>query len=341
MRFDNPDMKFLSVDGGATKTISAVYDDSFEIYTAGVSGPSNFRTAGMAAFRKNIMDAVNQVYSEDIEEMTFALPGIKDTSRSTSVVTGILQSIFKPKKLRIYNDGEAGFHSRFPEGEGIVAAAGTGMVCYGKLKGKSVRSSGWGWFLDDEGGAFYIARRALQEVVKIVDGRADQDSILVDRIAERLNIKEYGELINIIYRSRINIKEISSLAILVSSSAEKGDLLSKRIMEESAYETSRAILATYRRLNFPEKIGISGYGGVFRAGGWYWEMVKGHTDKFIHNSEYREPYFGYEAIIGSMVLTYNSLGIDVELKDLEDIRKQLNERIQSIEPSRRRKYLYF
>ncbi|MGC8985542.1 MAG: hypothetical protein ACP5JM_02525 [Thermoplasmata archaeon] len=45
-------MKFLSVDGGATKTISVVYDDSFEIYSAGVSGPTNFRTAGMVAFKE-------------------------------------------------------------------------------------------------------------------------------------------------------------------------------------------------------------------------------------------------------------------------------------------------
>ena len=37
-------------------------------------------------------------------------------------------------------------------------------------------------------------------------------------------------------------------------------------MEESEIQSSKSAWSTYRKLGFPEKISISGYGGVFRAG---------------------------------------------------------------------------
>ncbi|MEM4100772.1 MAG: hypothetical protein QXI08_04885 [Thermoplasmata archaeon] len=45
-------MHFISVDGGATKTISVLYNDNFEIESIGISGPTNFRTVGIVNFRK-------------------------------------------------------------------------------------------------------------------------------------------------------------------------------------------------------------------------------------------------------------------------------------------------
>jgi N-acetylglucosamine kinase-like BadF-type ATPase len=333
-------MKFVSIDGGATKTIGVLYNENFEILDIGLSGPSNFRTVGIGVFRRNIRDVVKKI-NEDVNEITFALPGIKDSHGSMEKITDELRLIFPGKRLKVYNDGEAGFHSRFPEGNGMVAAAGTGMVCYGKLRGNSVRASGWGWFLDDEGGAFYIGRRALEEVVRIVDGRGDFDSTLVDEIKRHYSLESFSDLINIVYRGRIDVRSISSIAILVSSNAIKGDLLSMKIMEESALATSRAIVSTYKKLSFPEDIGLSGYGGVFRSGAWYWEMVKDFVSKKIKIGKIKEPYFGYEAVIGSVVLKYSELGIDIKDNDLEKLRKGLNENLERLDKKLRMKYLYF
>ncbi|MEM3900580.1 MAG: BadF/BadG/BcrA/BcrD ATPase family protein [Thermoplasmata archaeon] len=334
-------MHFISVDGGATKTISVLYNDNFEIESIGISGPTNFRTVGIVNFRKNIKDAINQLNSFDVDSMSFALPGIKDTSESLKMIYDELKKLFPNKKIKLYNDGEAGFHCRFLEENGIVIAAGTGMVSYGKNKSISVKSSGWGWFLDDEGGAFYIARRALEEVVKIMDGRGKFDSTLVDSLRKFFNLKNDKDLINIIYKGRIDIRKISSIAPIVSMNALKGDFLSKKIMEESAVQSSKSAWSTYRKLGFPEKISISGYGGVFRAGKWYWEMIVNELKNIIGNAEFIEPYFGYEAILGSIVLNYRENGIEIKGSDLEILRKILNEKISAYNPDIRRKYLYF
>ncbi len=334
-------MEFISVDGGATKTVAIRYDDKFNIEAVGISGPSNFRTAGIAAFRKNIRDALQYVLSSGIKRITFALPGIKDSPESFGMIMGELKKSFPTEDIRLYNDGEAGFHCRFLDDKGIIIAAGTGLVSYGKLGGITMRSSGWGWFLDDEGGAFYIGRRALEETVKIMDGRGEYDSTLLDEIRDHFHLKNDTELINKIYRGRIDVRGISYLAILVSRNAIKGDFISKKIMEEAAIESSKAAFATYRKLGFPEKIKISGYGGVFRTGKWYWEMVVKELRDKISGADFLEPYFGYEAVLGSVVLTYRENGKNITLEDIEFLRKQLNEEIIKFDPEQRKKYLYF
>lgn len=334
-------MKFISLDGGATKTIAIIYTDEFEIEGIGISGPANFRTVGFNTFRKNLKNAISQVYSEDVKEMSLALPGIGDSTDIRENVAKKIRKIFPQVKLRLYNDGEAGFHSRFPDGHGIVVAAGTGLVCYGKMDERQVRSSGWGWFLDDEGGAFFIGRRALQEVVKIVDGRSDTNSLLVDEVRNLFNLRNFTDLINKIYRSRIDVRLISSLAVRVSSAAVKGDVLSLKIMEEAAAESAMAIVSTYLKLNRPQSIRISGYGGVFRSGKWYWEMVKKYVQKMVPDAFFREPYFGYEAVLGSIVITYRKHGIEVNEHDLDYLRKKLNEKLMETDIKKRRKYLYF
>ncbi|MEM0291389.1 MAG: hypothetical protein QXG60_05710 [Thermoplasmata archaeon] len=123
--------------------------------------------------------------------------------------------------------------------------------------------------------------------------------------------------------------------------ALKGDFLSRKIMEESAVQSSKSAWSTYRKLGFPEKISISGYGGVFRAGKWYWEMIVNELKNIIGNAEFIEPYFGYEAILGSIVLNYRENGIEIKGSDLEILRKILNEKISAYNPDIRRKYLYF
>src|SRR5690242_19466637 len=54
-------MRFvIGVDGGGTKTTAAVVGDDLHVLGAGVSGPSNYRSADTASCSQNIADAVTQ-----------------------------------------------------------------------------------------------------------------------------------------------------------------------------------------------------------------------------------------------------------------------------------------
>ena len=51
-----------------------------------------------------------------------------------------------------------------------------------RLAGMILLLSGWGWFIGDEGGGFYIGRKALQETAKLEDGRSAYNSDLNNKI---------------------------------------------------------------------------------------------------------------------------------------------------------------
>ncbi|MEM3191995.1 MAG: BadF/BadG/BcrA/BcrD ATPase family protein, partial [Candidatus Parvarchaeota archaeon] len=170
------------MDGGATKTIAVVYNEDLTILGVGVSGPTNFRNVGIPTFKRNILSAIQKAkdnaHISRIDEYTFALAGIKDSRKTSDKIIKILNKIIPNSKMSFYNDVEAGFYSRFPEGEGIVVAPGTGMAAYGMYDGRKEISSGWGWFLDDEGSAFNIGMKALRETTKLMDGRDERASRL-------------------------------------------------------------------------------------------------------------------------------------------------------------------
>lgn len=340
-------MLYLSIDGGATKTIGIIYEED-RILKVAVSGPTNFRNVGMLKFRQNIKKVVDSLLEgidkDKIEIATFALAGIKDSEESTRKITNEITNFIKFNNMNFYNDGEAAFYSRFPDGNGIIIAPGTGMVSYGIWNGVKVRSSGWGWFIDDEGGAFYIGRRAIQESVKAMDLRYENEiyekSNLPESIREFFKIKEDRELINKIYKNKIDIREIASIAKIVSTNASKGDALSMHIMEEAARETAITAEATYNKLNQPEGIKISGYGGVFRSGDWYIDKIFKIIKEKIRGVDLISPLYGYEAVLGSMVMVLNGKGYNLNLDDINSLRKELNYKLMELPAEARRKYLF-
>jgi len=340
-------MNYLSLDGGATKTIAIVYNEE-RIFSVSVGGPSNFRNIGIYSFKKNIKSVVDEVIYRanniNIDKATFALAGIKDSKISTELIIKNINEVVNIKKMEFYNDGEAGFFCRFPEGEGIIIAPGTGMVSYGIWNGIKERSSGWGWFLGDEGGAFFIGKRAIQESIKVLDMRSNisnsYNSDLPLRIKEFYGIKEDREIINKVYKKKIDIREIASIAPIVSYLASKGDNLASVIMQEAANESILTLYSTYTKLRRPKGIGISGYGGVFRSGEWYRKMIFDGVAKLIDNPILKEPFYGYEAVIGSVVMNLKNTGYEVDENLIRDFRKQLDNKIEALDPENKKKYLF-
>jgi N-acetylglucosamine kinase len=336
-------VEILSVDGGATKTIAVVYNEDRTILGVGVSGSTNFRNVGISTFKSNMLTAIKKAeenaHVNRIDEYTFALAGMKDSKKSSDKIMTILNKIIPNSKISYYNDGEAGFYSRFPEGKGIVVAPGTGMVAYGMYNGKKERSSGWGWFLDDEGSAFNIGMKALRETTKSMDGRDERSPKFKEFVRNYYGLSADRDLINIIHKSKFDIRGIALLAKFVSGFAAEGDVVAKEIMNDASAETANAAISLYKRLGKPEDIAISGYGGVLRAGEWYWNLIKKRIDDNIGKRKYKVPLYGYEAIIGSIVMRSISLGFKIGDDEINSLRNQLTKFIVNLNIEDRREYL--
>ncbi len=322
-------MIFVSVDGGATKTLAACYSDDGLIQGVGVAGSSNFRNVGIEITKENLTLAINRclnragVAADEITQYSFALAGAKDSRKSTEIVEKLIFEMNMSKNVTILNDGEAGFNCRFPGKDGIVVAPGTGMIAYARRGDRFERTNGWGWFIADEGGAFYTAKEAIQESAKFFDGRKETESKLPYALLEYFNVKEPRHLENEIYTNPIDIRRIAAFTKIISNYANKEDPLAIFLLKESAKESANSIIAL-KKIVFPDvDPEYSGYGGVFRAGEIYWDTMKEQVESEYPNMILKKPLFGYHAVIGSIYLILKSIGkldefnIEIEVENLE------------------------
>lgn len=338
-------MHFISVDGGATKTIAVLYDDESNIKGVGVKGSSNFRNVGVDTASSNIRSAIESSLSssgltwEEIDFFTFALAGVKDSAKSTQTIEQFVSQYDIEGRYELFNDGEAGFKCRFPDENGIIAAPGTGMIAYGKQDDNFDRSSGWGWFIGDEGGAFYIGRRAIQEVAKIADGRLNLPDSLLSKLMDFFSVDSPRKMVNEIYTDKIDIRRIASIATIVSSLAKENDVVSKKILEEAAREAARCVIALQERMAPQKSLPVSGYGGVFRSGEMYWKTFRDEILSVRKDVEFRQPLLGYHAVLGSMSIILSRHGRKIDSNGIGKLASKLDDAVMKLPASERSKYL--
>ena len=336
-------MIFVSVDGGATKTVAVCYSEDGFIHGMGISGPSNYRTRGIEEAGKNIREAISRAVGRadavvnNIAKFSIALAGVKDSNLKNELIGRVVDHE-KISMVRVLNDGEAGFDCRFPGKDGIVICPGTGMVSYGRKGTAFRRVSGWGWILGDEGGAFYTARRALQETMKIYDGRSVIRSKIPDSVKEFFHVDDLKEIVNKVYTNPPDIGRIASFTGIVAKLAEKGDKLATELLEESATEAAKCIISLRKTMFGDEEVHFSGYGGLFRASNLYWKKVRSDVLEQYPDMIPSDPLYGYHAVIGSIYLTLKEENREINFDPASEV-KSLEKQISRITEEEREKYL--
>jgi glucosamine kinase len=338
--------KYLALDGGATKTFTAVYNENAEILGIGVAGPSNYRNIGEEQAISNINDSVRKALASsntkgsDLDSSTFAIAGVKDSNRSTEIIKSIVERTKVSPKFQLFNDGEAGYYSRFLDQDGLIVAPGTGMISYCKYRGRFERASGWGWLIGDEGGAFYIGKNAISAFAKISDHRMPYDESLHDEMLAIFGISHERDIVNKVYQEAIDIRFIASIAASVSRLADSGSETCKLILKEAAREAALCAIGLHSSLHVTDKMGISGYGGVFRSGPIYWNTLKDTVKEHIDNVHFINPIFGYHAVTGSILLKLKSEGYDYGKKDIDRIVSSIDRLVNKLDSSDRKNYLF-
>ena len=335
-------MVYVSVDGGATKTLAVCYDMDGRILGMGVSGPSNFRNVGIRNTRDNLSVAISRsidrsgVSGEEVEGVTFALAGVGDSVKSTQTIEDIIGGMKLEEPVTLLNDGEAGYNCRFFGKDGIVVAAGTGMVAYGRIGIRFERISGWGWLIGDEGSAFYIGRRAIQEASRIADNRSCGSKEFLFSIEDFFGVADPREMVNEVYTEPVNIRKIALAARLVSVLADRGDSVAVSLIREAASEAGICVIGMKDRFG-GDNLPVSGYGGVFRSGRIFWEKFKDTVNEAYPDTAFLPPLFGYHAVLGSVYLTLGKAGADHLPPEV--ILREFNEKITSLPLAEKSQYL--
>lgn len=181
---------FLGIDGGGTGCRAAVADAAGRVLGEGRAGPANIASDPEGA-RLNILAATREALAAAVgtasartEEPRLAA-GLGLAGANAAGAAGRLKLALPFARTRVETDAIAAVKGALRQGDGIVAALGTGSVFARQRAGQIRQIGGWGLALGDEGSGAWLGRRVLARALRAVDGFEPMTPFLQALIDER------------------------------------------------------------------------------------------------------------------------------------------------------------
>lgn len=323
------ELLFLGVDSGGTSTIAALVDERKRLRGVGKAGSGNYHSAGVETARDNLIKAIESAHSEGGGGLplpdcgVFGMGGL-DSKTDREVIEDFVESTKTANKYLVVNDVVITYYAATLGSSGIAVVAGTGSIAYGSDgERESGLVGGWGWVAGDEGSAFYIARRALQEAAKFYDGRGRRTSLL-QMAADFLGVDDFRESIPKLYLELEDPKQISEFSEQVTKAAEEGDSVAQEILKESSLELAEAAKTAAESLNLSGNFIVGCAGGVFRSEAVFREFEK-KMRSIYPEAKVRGPIF--LPVVGAIAMGLDQEGIKLNRDETLKLEEEIESRL--------------
>jgi N-acetylglucosamine kinase-like BadF-type ATPase len=168
------------------------------------------------------------------------------------------------ERVDVRGDTEIALAAAFGDGPGILINAGTGSIAHARgADGRLYRAGGHGWQLGDEGGGYWLGRRALAAAARAHDG-LEESSTLLERLLVALGLQTFDDLIR--WTATATPAQVASLAPHVLNAAREGETVAQQIVEEAAAELSQLVRVLLRHFPDSAAITLATAGGLLRPG---------------------------------------------------------------------------
>nr|WP_115094345.1 BadF/BadG/BcrA/BcrD ATPase family protein [Synechococcus sp. UW106] len=152
-------------------------------------------------------------------------------------------------KVLVTGDERTALRGAIPEGAGILAISGTGIIVLGRGEdGHEHRCGGWGWLLDGAGSAFDLGHQGLQLTLRMADGRM-ADHPLRLRIWKQMGCDSHAAVKARVVQNDFGTADFAALAPLVVEAASQGCSGAEEIVERSAAALSNCISTVAQQLS--------------------------------------------------------------------------------------------
>ena len=260
---------FLGIDGGGTKTICAVGDDT-RVLARATAGPSNIVRVGETQTRESLRRAVLQACAAagiSPEQVKRTCVGGAGAARPelAEVARSILAEIL-PTPVDVFGDMHIALEAAFDTGPGVVVNAGTGSFAYGRNQsGQTLRAGGWGFAIGDEGSAHWIGRQAVSTVLRESERREDASQFVETGLVQGL-YKAWGVCSILDLARAANSVPPPDFAALFPAVARSNDEVARDVLREAGSELAQVASVVIQRLFAKEKttVPVAMTGGVFR-----------------------------------------------------------------------------
>ena len=288
---------YLGIDGGGSKTTSAVGDETSLLATV-VGGASNITRVGEARARESILRAIRESCSAagiDIRQIRRACIGAAGAGREevARTIRKIVAEVISGE-IAVVGDMPIALEAAFGAGPGAIVSAGTGSFAYGRDQhGKTARAGGWGFAISDEGSAHWIGLMAVREALREAD-KSSATPPLLERLMQVGRNRSFDEFV----REANSGCDFAAFFPVVVSIAGAGDPTARQILTDAGIELAKLAEVVMGKLfvdhDSAVPLGISG--GVFRYAKIvresFYNQIRSLPHKVALNTEIIEPVHG-------------------------------------------------
>ncbi|MEI2688741.1 MAG: BadF/BadG/BcrA/BcrD ATPase family protein [Anaerolineae bacterium] len=261
----------MGIDGGGTKTLALLADESGRVLGKGVASASNFQVIGHQAAQTAIQTAMDAAWRDAglapqlLDGLCLGLAGVDRPVERALFQQWAVQT--EPQaQIVMVHDAVLVLAAGTPEGWGLALICGTGSIVHGcSPSGQLPRADGWGHLLGDEGSGYAIGLTALRAAMRAYDGRGPATALSA-ALLERWGLATTTDLVPRVYRELAGKHEIAALAATVEAVAAQGDVLARNILVTAGHELALAAQAVIGQLQLTGPVPCALAGGVIVGG---------------------------------------------------------------------------
>jgi len=268
---DSPTVRpsiLVGVDAGGSHTAVAIADGNLNIFARAEGPGAAMRPEGGSRSAAVIAELVREAAGRGgitlpADRLVVGAAGAgRDPERQQLVAA--LQACGLAAAVHALGDVEAALTAAFDDGPGILVSAGTGSIAYARdAQGQVFRSGGYGWQMSDEGGGYWLGRRALEAAGRGLDAR-EEGSTLLTRLLAALGLQDFDGLVR--WAATATPAQVAAVAPHVLNAAREGEAVAKRAVDAAARELVALARSLERRFPGREPVSVALSGGLFHAG---------------------------------------------------------------------------
>ena len=264
---ERTDARFvLGIDGGATKTLAAVYDLQAGDVHLGHGGPSNQDAVGPQAAVGALLQAADEAIAHagiTIKDLGSAVLAIAGTD--TDAVVRHVRAV-RPEAWVVVNDVVAAWATVTAAGPGVAVISGTGSNVFGVgPDGRTWRSGGWGHILGDEGSGYWLGVESIRAALRDLDA-SGPPTALSEAVPAFFDAPSVEVAATSVYSRPMTKGDIAAFAIETGRLADEGDAVAIELYETAARLLAEQIAAVVHQTGLTGDFPIGLIGSGFKAG---------------------------------------------------------------------------
>jgi N-acetylglucosamine kinase-like BadF-type ATPase len=300
----------LGVDSGGSHTAVVVGDAQGRVLARAEGPGSAMRPGGAQRSAAVILDVAKRAATQAHVSLPVAVAvvGAAGAGRAPEqeALAAAIMEAGVAERADVRGDIEIALAAAFGEAAGILINAGTGSIAYARTAdGRLHRAGGHGWQLGDEGGGYWLGRRALAAAARSPDGEAES-STLLERLLVALGLPTFDDLIR--WTATATPAQVAALAPHVLNAAREGEMVAQRIVEDGAVELSRLVLVLSRHFSGTDAIKIATAGGLLRPGSPLLAALRGRLAADVPLARFPDGGGAVDAPLGALRLAAQLLG---------------------------------